>query len=89
MMPEADPLKPPAVERLSQVAAPTLVIAGGIDHPELLRAADVMAKGIPGAQKVVLSEVAHLLNMEKPDEFNRLVLDFLVKAEKQTTATSR
>jgi pimeloyl-ACP methyl ester carboxylesterase len=82
MLPEADPIKPPAVERLSEVAAPTLIIVGSVDNSELLRAADMMANGIPGAQKVVISNTAHLLNMEKPDEFNRVVLDFLAKAEK-------
>jgi pimeloyl-ACP methyl ester carboxylesterase len=48
-----------------------------LDHPEILRAAETMAVGIPGAQKVVLEGCAHLPNMEKPAEFNQAVLSFL------------
>jgi pimeloyl-ACP methyl ester carboxylesterase len=71
------PLDPPAVGRLGKIAAPALVIAGTLDHPEILRAADVMAAAIPGAQKVVISGGAHLPNMDNPAAFNRAVLDFL------------
>ena len=46
-------------------------------HPELLRAADVISKGIPAAKKTIIAGAAHFPNMEKPAEFNRAVLDFL------------
>ena len=72
-----DPLNPPASERLGEIHVPTLIIDGALDDPEILRAADVMAAGIPGAQKVVMNGCAHLPNMEQPAEFNHLVLDFL------------
>ena len=36
-----------------------------------------MADHIAGAQTVVLPDAAHMLNMEHPDDFNQLVLDFL------------
>ncbi len=35
-----------------------------------------MAK-IPHAKKAVIHDAAHLPNLEHPDQFNRLVLDFL------------
>lgn len=72
-----DPLDPPAVTRLGEISVPTLIIAGALDHPELLRAADVMAEQIPNAQKVIIEEAAHLPSMEKPGKFNETVLDFL------------
>lgn len=75
-----DPLDPPAVTRLDQVRVPTLIVAGALDHPELLRAADVMEHGIPGARKVVVAGAAHVPNMEKPAQFNREVLRFLTDA---------
>ncbi len=75
-----DPLDPPAVTRLNQVRVPTLIVAGALDHPELLRAADVMEKGIQGARKVIIAGAAHVPNMEKPAEFNREVLSFLKDA---------
>jgi pimeloyl-ACP methyl ester carboxylesterase len=72
-----NPLKPPAVSRLSEIAIPALIIAGALDHPEILRAADLLTNEIKGARKVFLADTAHVPNMEKPAEFNRLVLDFL------------
>jgi 2-hydroxy-6-oxonona-2,4-dienedioate hydrolase len=75
--PPPDPVDPPAVQRLDRIGIPTLVLAGDQDHPENLRAADLMAGSIPDMQKVILTGCAHLPNMEKPFEFNRAVLDFL------------
>lgn len=72
-----DPLDPPAVQRLNEVQIPTLIIAGALDHPEVVRAADVMESQIKGARKVILQGGAHVPNMEQPAEFTHLVLDFL------------
>jgi pimeloyl-ACP methyl ester carboxylesterase len=72
-----NPLIPPAAGRLAEIYVPTLVIAGSLDHPEVLRAADLLANRIRGAKKIILSDCAHVPNMEKPVEFNRIVLDFL------------
>ncbi len=75
-----DPLDPPAVTRLNQIRVPTLIVAGALDDPELLRAAEVMEQGIPEAKKVIIAGAAHVPNMEKPAEFNREVLGFLADA---------
>lgn len=72
-----DPLDPPAAQRLHEIRVPTLIMAGALDDPEVLRAADVMASTIPQAKKVVMPDCAHVPNMERPDQFNQLVLDFL------------
>jgi 2-hydroxy-6-oxonona-2,4-dienedioate hydrolase len=71
------PLNPPAVQRLDEIRVPTLIVAGGLDHPEVLRAADVMAAAIPQASKVIIPDCAHMPNMEQPVKFNQVVLDFL------------
>ena len=70
-------LEPPAIGRLGEIHAPTLVLVGDQDVPDKLASADLLARGIPGAQKVVLPGVAHLPSMEQPEQFNRLVLEFL------------
>lgn len=72
-----NPLDPPAAQRLANLTAPTLIVVGALDHPEILRAADVMAAAIPGAEKAVIADSAHLPNMERPKEFNQTVLKFL------------
>lgn len=72
-----NPLTPSAAQRLGEIAVPTLVLAGHLDDPEIVRAADVMAAGIRGAQKTIIEDGAHLANMEHPAAFNQAVLDFL------------
>jgi 3-oxoadipate enol-lactonase len=70
-------LDPPPSERLGEVQGPTLVVVGAADQPDLLRVADLLAAGIPGARKEVVAGAAHMLPLERPDELNRLLLDFL------------
>ena len=71
------PLEPPAVNRLAEVKMPTLIVVGDQDAPEVLEVADTLEQGIAGAKKLVLPGTAHHLHMEKPQEFNRVVLEFL------------
>jgi pimeloyl-ACP methyl ester carboxylesterase len=73
----AQPLDPPAINRLGEIHVPTLVIVGEYDTTGTLHLADLLAKGIPNARKVVFPGVAHLLPMEIPQQFNQVVLDFL------------
>jgi pimeloyl-ACP methyl ester carboxylesterase len=74
---ERERLDPPAIARLGEIAVPTLIVAGDRDVPDMLEAADHLAAGIPGARKVVLPGVAHLVSMERPARFNELVAEFL------------
>ncbi len=71
------PLDPPAAGRLKGVKVPTMVIAGALDHPEILRAADFMVQEIPSAKILILPSSAHVPNMEQPGAFNQAVFDFL------------
>jgi pimeloyl-ACP methyl ester carboxylesterase len=72
-----DRLTPPASERLDEVCVPTLILAGELDALGVVELAGQLAAKIPGAQKVILPDVAHMLNLERPEAFNRLVLQFL------------
>lgn len=71
------PVEPPASTRLGEIKAPTLVIIGDQDVSEIQTTADILANGIPGARKVVMPNTAHVPNMEQPEQFNQIVLDFL------------
>lgn len=77
MTAEADPLVPPAATRLAEIQAPTLLVVGALDHPEILRAASVMETAISNAQRTVVQHAGHFPNVEAATEFNRLVLNFL------------
>jgi 3-oxoadipate enol-lactonase len=77
--PEGQPivLSPPAAARLSEVTVPTLIIEGELDPSDTHAAADALAAGIAGARRVTMKGVAHLPNLERPDDFRRIVRDFL------------
>ncbi len=72
-----EPLEPPAIERLHEIVAPPLVVVGELDDSSVKEIADLLAARIQRAQKVSIPGAAHLLNMEKPEEFNQQVLGFL------------
>lgn len=69
--------KQQTMERLGNIRAPTLVIIGDRDAPGILVNAEAYRSKIPGAQTVVMTNVSHHLVLEKPREYNRLVLRFL------------
>jgi pimeloyl-ACP methyl ester carboxylesterase len=70
-------LDPPAIGRLAEIRAPTLVITGGEDVADMAAIADLLVGAIPGARTATITDAAHLPNMEQPALFNRIVLDFL------------
>lgn len=69
--------EPPAVDRLHEISAPTLIIYGDLDVPAIPLIASRLGTEIRGAQTVVMQGTAHVPNMEQPQEFNRIVLEFL------------
>jgi pimeloyl-ACP methyl ester carboxylesterase len=76
-MQPANPLTPPAITRLESVMCPTWVVAGELDHSEILRAADEMARRIPDARKTIIESAGHVPSYEKPDTIVKLLMDFL------------
>ncbi|MFA4986118.1 MAG: alpha/beta hydrolase [Candidatus Brocadiia bacterium] len=66
-----------AINRLREITAPTHVIVGDCDQPDILMIADILRKGIPRAKKTVIAGAGHLAHMEKPEEFNKIALGFL------------
>ncbi len=74
---DSQPLEPPAISRLAEIRVPTFTIVGDGDLPDVLAQADLLHRGIAGARKVVMPGLAHVLNMERPAEFNQHVLEFL------------
>jgi 3-oxoadipate enol-lactonase len=63
--------------RLGEVQAPTLVLVGEEDVPDIHAIADRLASEIPGARKAAIANTAHVPSMERPREFEELVLGFL------------
>jgi 3-oxoadipate enol-lactonase len=74
---ESRPIDRPAIARLNEIKAPTLVIVGEEDLPHCLANADLITSRVSGSRKVTIENAAHLPSLERPEEFNRVLLDFL------------
>lgn len=75
---EHQSLEPPAIGRLGEIKAPTLVIVGDQDLPHASANAEVITSKVPGARRATIKDAAHLPSLERPQDFNRLVLEFLL-----------
>jgi 3-oxoadipate enol-lactonase len=66
------------IDRLGEIEVPTLVVAGDDDLSTPLEPhARTLADGIPGARLEVVEHARHIANAERPDPWNRAVLEFL------------
>jgi pimeloyl-ACP methyl ester carboxylesterase len=73
---EPDELDPPAIGRLEELAVPSLVVTGELDQPSVIAGAFEIARRT-GAEHEEIPDAAHLPNLERPDEFERSLLEFL------------
>jgi 3-oxoadipate enol-lactonase len=75
---EEKELDPPALERLTDLQVPTMVLVGGLDLDAILDTARRVTDQIRGARRVDWPDAAHLPSMERPDDFLTLLRDWLV-----------
>lgn len=84
---EPQPLRPPAVGRLAELQAPLLVIVGTLDEPEAVDTCRYLAAHVPGARLEVFEGAAHMLNLEQPERFTRLIREFFASAARESPAS--
>jgi pimeloyl-ACP methyl ester carboxylesterase len=70
-------LVPDVGARLGEIVVPVLVVAGEADVADIHANADRLERELPNAERAVIPGAAHLPPLERPDEFDRLVLPFL------------
>jgi len=73
---QVDP-DPPGFGRLTEIRIPTLVMIGDRDVRGMRYIARQLHARIPGSRLAEVSGADHIVNMSKPNEFNRIVLEFL------------
>lgn len=66
-------------QEVRSVKAPTLIVWGKYDELANPAGADRLERAISGSHKVIIDNCGHMPQLEKADEFNRLVRDFLAK----------
>jgi pimeloyl-ACP methyl ester carboxylesterase len=73
------PIEPDLVtaDLLAGIRVPVFAIWGTLDEPRVPIAGEKLAAEVPGARRHVFEGVAHMVNLERPDEFNSLVGDFI------------
>jgi pimeloyl-ACP methyl ester carboxylesterase len=64
-------------ERLGEIRVPAMAVHGTLDAADHVGMAERFAAAVPGCRLVRIEGAAHMPNMERPDEFNRALLDFL------------
>jgi 3-oxoadipate enol-lactonase len=69
-------LEPPALDRLSEVSVPVLVLVGGLDHDTVRDAAGRVVSGVAGARLVEWPQVGHLPSLERPADFADLLREW-------------
>jgi 3-oxoadipate enol-lactonase len=71
---------PPVADRLGEIAAPALVIAGEDDVADYRRLAERFAVELPAAEPLVtIAGAAHLPALERPDDVAAVLVPFLVR----------
>ena len=71
------PAERPAVKYLSEIKVPALILVGEFDIPDVHAHSGVIESGITGAKREVILNAGHLIPMEQPEAFNKVVLEFL------------
>jgi pimeloyl-ACP methyl ester carboxylesterase len=64
-------------EEVRGVKAPTLILWGKYDELANPAGADRLERAIPGSKKILIDNSGHLPQLERSDDFNRLVREFL------------
>ncbi len=62
---------------LGNIKVPTLVVVGSADRLTTVDAARSIAGDIPGAELSIIDNAGHLVNIEEPQKFNAIVIDYL------------
>jgi pimeloyl-ACP methyl ester carboxylesterase len=72
-------LSPVAAGRINAIRVPTLILTAEHDISACLEVADLLDRSIPDSTKVVMGGTGHMLHMERPEEFNRHLTNFLLR----------
>jgi pimeloyl-ACP methyl ester carboxylesterase len=63
--------------RAGQIGVPVLALNGALDAPELVAIAETVARAAPLGRTAVIDDAAHFPNLEQPEEYSRIVRDFV------------
>lgn len=70
---------PIGIKNLNDIKMPALVITAEYDLELCKEVADIMVKGIDGAKLISIKNAGHIMNMDNPQEFNKVISGFIDK----------
>ena len=68
---------PEVMGRLGEIKAPTLIITGEVDIPDVQAHAGALEVLIPGAKRIIMTGGGHFIYLEQPDAFAETVGGFV------------
>jgi pimeloyl-ACP methyl ester carboxylesterase len=75
------PMQPPALQRLGEIDAPTLLVVGSLDMTAIHDIASLLVTRIPNITRADIADAAHMVNLEAPEVFNARLLEFMSEVE--------
>jgi 3-oxoadipate enol-lactonase len=67
----------PAAGRLQEIHVPTRILVGDLDNPAMPPLANFLARGIKGARVDLIAGADHVLNLSRPDAFDKALHEFI------------
>ena len=67
---------------VKKIQSPTLIIQGEKDETVPMWHAEQLKNWIPGNKFIIMKGASHMTPVDNPDEFNKLVLNFLAEVDK-------
>ena len=80
--PDPHSAHPATIELLATIAAPTTIVTAELDVPCFREMSDVLADRIPGARKVTVPGVGHMVNMEARETVNALLREVVLNSSR-------
>jgi 3-oxoadipate enol-lactonase len=69
-----------AIKQLSEIKIPTLIVTAEYDFELCKEVAEILVKGIPDAKLALIKGAGHIMNMDKPKDFNKAIFKFIRQA---------
>ncbi len=67
----------PDIERLHELAVPTLLLTGQLDVPDMRLIADTIENAAPGVIRIDYPASGHMLHLERPDDVARAIANHI------------
>jgi pimeloyl-ACP methyl ester carboxylesterase len=77
------PLSSPLIEQLAEISVPVLLLAGELDHPEVLRRNKYLLENISSAEEKIIPHAGHNSPLENPPAFLDAMNSFLQTITRQ------